>query len=270
MSAPSVVDIAAFTRASLNRRSVATGLRPLVEALGVQMPPRESPDRGSRSGLRHYTKEEYVNALLAHRDRIVQENGGVNNIATSAAADAGFSVNDIVQFTAPGSRSPVLATVTAIGNLGSQPVCSLSVPGTGTVPDVPLSRLRPAARPERDSSDSDDEPADQGAAASIGLGATRPRMVEVEQVVQQPAPSTAQTSPATSQTGPQVPLQLLNTLGLGANGSPGTHTMAGASAVQPASVRVGHRTLAHRYGLFDNVRAANCSTRQELHLGRHQ
>ena len=38
MSAPSIADIAAFTRASLNRRPVSTGLRPLVEALGIDMP----------------------------------------------------------------------------------------------------------------------------------------------------------------------------------------------------------------------------------------
>ena len=31
MSAPSIADIAAFTRASLNRRPVSTGLRPLVD-----------------------------------------------------------------------------------------------------------------------------------------------------------------------------------------------------------------------------------------------
>ena len=70
MSAPSSADVAAFSRQALGRRQVATGLRPLVEALGIAMPPREAASRGSRRGLRHYSKDEYVDALqVAGEDR---------------------------------------------------------------------------------------------------------------------------------------------------------------------------------------------------------
>ena len=87
MSAPSSADVAAFSRQALGRRQVATGLRPLVEALGIAMPPREAASRGSRRGLRHYSKDEYVDALMAYRDTLVQEQGGESNIAATTAQD---------------------------------------------------------------------------------------------------------------------------------------------------------------------------------------
>eukprot|EP01043_Picozoa_sp_COSAG02_P022923 COSAG02_NODE_1208_length_13883_cov_54.757998_2_plen_142_part_00 len=73
MSAPSSADVAAFSREALGRRQVATGLRPLVEALGIALPPREAESRGSRRGLRHYSKDEYIDALMAYRDALLAQ-----------------------------------------------------------------------------------------------------------------------------------------------------------------------------------------------------
>ena len=88
MSAPSSADVAAFSREALGRRQVATGLRPLVEALGIALPPREAESRGSRRGLRHYSKDEYIDALMAYRDALIQGQGGEGNIAAAAAQDS--------------------------------------------------------------------------------------------------------------------------------------------------------------------------------------
>ena len=80
----------------------------MVEAIGISMPDRDSSSRGPRTGARHYTKDEYIDVLLAHRDDIIESQGGEASIAAAAARDAGFALNDIVQYRADGS-APVLA-----------------------------------------------------------------------------------------------------------------------------------------------------------------
>ena len=104
--APSPADIAGWTRPNLMSRPVSAGLVPLAQAAGIVMPARMSSDRGQRAGLRHYSKEEYVDALLRHRDAQVQAQGG--DAAAAAAAAGSSAVTELILsmiIIAPSNRS---------------------------------------------------------------------------------------------------------------------------------------------------------------------